>query len=303
MLKFIETTAANHKAEIWFSGDIFHNHSILHVSVVNFWDKWFRRFNRNEMYVTCLLGNHDFGLVNKKNNALVVYSKYANIVDEPQFDEKTKILFMPYYGEANSDQFVEDANKYPANLIFMHDTVEGAQYENGFYAPNGIKQNKLNCPVLISGHIHTPGVYGKTTYVGSPRWQTVSDANIDRHLYLYSFTGDGIITDIQKIQITPDICTPIVLLDDSEENPLNIKDLQGKTTVNLYGSKQYIASKIEHYKELGIKVRTFPIAEAKVSIKESDGVETAFYKFMSEWQAPNGTPPAILRDLYDRHGN
>src|SRR5208282_3433609 len=65
-------------------------------------------------------------------------------------------------------------------ILLCHQTFEGSQFENGFYAPEGVDQTLIPQKVVISGHIHNRQTVGKVTYIGTPRAVTANEANQDK---------------------------------------------------------------------------------------------------------------------------
>lgn len=249
--------------------------------------------------VICLKGNHDFSPAYPDAHALIPFMSLRNvdIVDAPSGIEG--MLFMPYYGEARVKEFIEDCKKWSeCTTLFAHETVDEAQYENGFYAKTELKQELIPQKKVIMGHIHRPAKLGKVTYIGSPRWLTVSDANTERHIWLYDIE-DGEIVSEQGFR-TDEVCKPIYSVLDSPEDPLNFVEewRNAKVTVDIHGPVDWIKERKEHFEELGCRVRTFPDRNFKVGgVRESEGVKNALTRFALAFNAKNGTSAETLLKL------
>ena len=165
LIDFIIEKAKTQKVnQIIFLGDLFHTHAVKRLEVEVFWDQTFKRLRKeflNQTTVQVLVGNHDqIGSKEKEQeiNALNVFNPdhlaiNRNIINKPQrFDH---IAYMPYMSD--HDKFIKEANKLydqGARLLVAHQTFQGATYENGFYAPDGIETKDIKFDQILSGHIH-----------------------------------------------------------------------------------------------------------------------------------------------------
>ena len=106
----------------------------------------------------------------------------VTVVDEP-----TRIgpgvIAIPH--RDSGEDFLSLCSEYPEDAtVVCHQTFNGGQYDNGFYAKDGIDPNLVPQPMILSGHIHAPQSFGKVWYVGAPRWRTASDANVERAIWV-----------------------------------------------------------------------------------------------------------------------
>jgi DNA repair exonuclease SbcCD nuclease subunit len=66
----IDTAKSENEADkICFLGDQYHTHSIIHLSVLAFWQRAFRRIKHHGLPVIALVGNHDKGGVKDRPRA------------------------------------------------------------------------------------------------------------------------------------------------------------------------------------------------------------------------------------------
>lgn len=261
-------------------GDLFHTHSIIHLEVLDFWTHWLPRLSQNHA-VVALVGNHDkSGDNDDPAHALMSLRQYASVVDSPTVIEN--VLFLPYY--ADQSKLVEFTNASSQwKTLVCHATFDGSTYDNGFYAKDALDPNLLHVEHIISGHIHTPQTFGKVWYPGAPRWQTVSDANIDRHIWVVDFQN-GRPTD-KKSYDTSAACLKILNLKDSPEAPLDPKLVEelavtAKVCVDLKGPEAYIQQRKELYSRLPVRLRTFRETASGPTVKESEGIQIAFLNFL-----------------------
>jgi len=301
LIDFIAITAVQENvSHIVFLGDLFHTHSVIHLSVLAFWREAFAQLCKLPLEVVVLVGNHDMsGRNGDKNNALMLYERnnWRNslcIVDRPKFgiiDED--VMMLPYYKD--NAEFVEVCNENPTAVVVCHQTFDGSKYENGFPAKDGVELNLIPQKVVISGHIHTPQQIGKVWYPGSPRWQTISDANIDRAIWVVEHDKGAI--KILKGYSTHKVCKPIELLVDRPEEPAKLPDYEAEVIVDVFGEPAHVKQRAEELEKLGYRVRQFPTLTKPVRIKESDGLPESFKKFIGSYSAKNGTPAERLMEM------
>jgi len=180
-----KVTAEKQISAIFILGDCFHTHSVLRQEVIKFYKKgldgW-KDCHGNSPNI--LVGNHDLiGPKNNQTNAITLtLGDMANVIDAPTvvsvLDESGPVDFLCVPYMPNSEDFIDVCRSHLCiKTLVCHQTFDGSQYENGFYAPDGIDHNKIPQKMVISGHIHKSQNIGKVFYAGTPRALTASDAN------------------------------------------------------------------------------------------------------------------------------
>lgn len=273
--------------KVLFLGDLFHTHAILHVEVLAFWNNCVEGLLDRGIESMALVGNHDRpGNQESTANALMGIHG-LKVIDGPE--EIEGVLFYPY--TADHKKFVEVCQASKAKVLVCHQTFNGSVFENGFYAKDGIDP-ALIPQTVISGHIHAPQKFGNVWYPGAPRWRILSDANIDRFIYLMDIHEAGFL--ILDSFPTGDVCRRTHSFDISPESPDVPEGLVGDVRVDIRGPSSWVLEKKEEMQARGFKVRTFPVTEKKIQVRESDGVKTALRKFLSGFSPDNGTPIDLL---------
>jgi DNA repair exonuclease SbcCD nuclease subunit len=292
LVDYIIEEAKKHKVDaVVFLGDQYHNHSIIQLSVLNFWDSAFKRMKVAGLRIIALVGNHDkSGTAGERASSMMLHQE-VELVDEPK--TISGILFVPYIHDP--DEFIKVCNEHPTPMVVCHQTFQGAMFENGFKVPDGVEPDALPQEQILSGHIHMPQISGKVHYPGAPRWRSVSDANVERHLWVVDHTQNGLIGNITKLP-TAGVCKPIWCLKDTPEAPATIPDGEATIVVDIHGPETYVdGRKLElEQKYPGIRLRTFAETAKSVRVKESDGLPVALQKFVGGYEAKNGTPPEVL---------
>lgn len=229
-------------------GDLFHTHAVIRLEVLEFWSKWLKSFS-DIVDTVVLIGNHDqSGNYNSNSHALSVFKRIEN--------ERLKIidrgtvigpfLYMPYIHDGGSFlSIVRGFSGKEARALVCHAEFSGSQYDNGFYAPHGINPDEVPFETVISGHIHKEQIIanGKIDYPGTPKWDTASDANERKGIWLYEHdpvTGQVLQRDLIS---TEKIVTPIVAFTwiEGQEEPKYPEN--AKVSIELVGSSDWISKK------------------------------------------------------------
>ena len=255
-------------------GDLFHTHAVIRLEVMAFWLHWLEVLAKIT-HTVVITGNHDMsGDYGMEESALSVFrGLHANldIIGLPTI--KGIFGYLPY--SHSSELFASKANALigmGAKVIVCHQTFNGAKYENGFFAPDGVSPTDINCDLIISGHIHAKQRFvtekkQQVIYPGTAKWDSASDANEEKGITLFTHDDDtGKIIDELFIP-TADVCTPIirVIWNEGEEKP-EIKE-GAKVNVLLVGSSDWIS---EQSKKLKGKVSI----STKITDKKSEARKT-----------------------------
>lgn len=246
LMQFILDIIKNAKVDrLEILGDLFHTHAVVRLEVLEFWDRWLQNFS-DIIETVVLVGNHDQGGDhNSDSHALTVFKRIKNerlkIIDRPTI--LGSFGYLPYIH--STSVLLESARglaSQGAKTLVCHATFSGSQFDNGFYAPEGVNPDDIPFDTIISGHIHKEQIIanGKVDYPGTAKWDTASDANEHKGVWLYEhdpITGKTINRD--KIS-TAKVVTPIVSFKwvEGEDAP-NIPD-GAKASVELVGSSDWI---------------------------------------------------------------
>lgn len=301
LLDYVDRVAVETNPKIiCFLGDQHHNHAVVRVEVLEFWARWIRERKSWVTPVWMLVGNHD-----RSHDAAVTGNtlRYENENDKLTVVAIPKhygpLTFLPWY--ANPEDFRAAASG--RKVLICHQTIQGARYENGYPAQDGVPEADVPAHTIISGHIHTPQEFGKTWYVGAPRWRIASDANVDRFLWLVDFdpvTGQIVTRTPYK---TSGVCSKIWALEDTEgPNDTMVADLVqthplDRVTVSVRGSPTYVETQCAFWRGKGYKALPFPTRERRHEVRESDGVGVALRKHVESYRPKFGTPPEVLQKL------
>ena len=243
LLRFVLEQARTNKVDrLVIMGDLFHTHANVRVEVLEFWDRWLDILDSlNETIV--LVGNHDqIGNYSSKSHALSVLNnkhEFVRIVSSPV--SFGVFGFIPYIHDKT--EFAKEANRLTAagaKTLFVHQDLDGAQYENGFYAPDGVKQEDLNCDLIIGGHIHKRSRFGKVILPGTARWLTSSDKNEPKGLWLAEFDSEGKILKEEFLD-TSHVCTPIYAYQFKEGDNDPVIPEGSRASVELVGSSIWVS--------------------------------------------------------------
>lgn len=280
----LKTVAEQRPDRVVFMGDQYDTHALVHVEVQRFWLDLFAALSGTR--VVALVGNHDMvgNGVSTTANSMQVHYQNVRVVDGLQRDE----------GDVAYAAYGFDLTRMtPTKYLFCHHTFQGAQYENGFYAKDGIDASNVPAKWIVSGHIHKPAVLGQNIhYVGSPRWLTVADAEVARRSIHLVDTDTG----VWESFATNPVVRVIHKLNDTETAPAippNAKP-QDKVVVNVTGSAKYVEERAKELKGRGWRVRTFVNSVSNRAVKESEGVGKSWVKYVDTYSPRYETPKHIL---------
>jgi DNA repair exonuclease SbcCD nuclease subunit len=170
LLRWIESVVNDVRPDLVVNlGDTFHNHSNIRAEIQSEFVEHVINVSSRSSYVY-VLGNHDFYKPNdSKYHALTPFKHIkADFEVYDSVSHVDNLSFVPYH---------PDHTKFPKdlkNICIAHQTFVGADY--GYYRPDvGVDADKLDCELIISGHIHKRQTFGKVFYPGSP----ISDGTDD----------------------------------------------------------------------------------------------------------------------------
>jgi len=267
-------------------GDLHHTHGIIRAEVMAFWRRWARGR-------TLMVGNHDFSGEGSSIHALMAYEDIATIIDRPTMD--CGVLYMPYYSDR--EKFLADASAGGGRTLVAHQTFAGSVYENGFYAEDGVNPDLVPQTEILSGHIHSPQTFGKVTYIGAPRWRSLSDANTARAIWLYVFDDAGNVVEKTPFD-TGAVCRQIRYVEVTPETPFDvIPDPNVDWRIDIRGPADFVQAQKEALQIPGAKVRTFKTDTKKIVVRESEGISAALRSFLNKYTPRYGTSTETLSTM------
>lgn len=134
-------------------------------------------------------GNHD--LFYKSTNSLNGLKELYHSVSEDKlkfYDEpeevafgKTKILFLPWISQENSERVMRAVSSSRAPALIGHLELKGFQMYKGTVCEEGLDPTIFDkFQLVMSGHFHQRSTVGNVTYLGSPGEFTWADAGESR---------------------------------------------------------------------------------------------------------------------------
>jgi len=281
-----------------FLGDQAHNHAILNVHVLDFWKRTFLRLRPHFKQIICLVGNHDLpgNTGDTTINSMSTLDNLCLVVNESLLIED--VLFVGF--QHDDDKFIKICNdNQDVQYVFCHQTFNGAKYENGYPALDGIDLDLLPPKQgYISGHIHTPQSFDRVRYVGAPRWRTMTDAKVILR-WLYYFKSDiGVLN--QSVE-TGTFCKRKLIFDVTPTSTMPaVPEMKaGDTTyLNYIGPESWlgISRRLTTSNNMIIK-KFFPTDSRPIQVKESEGIDKALMKYVDS--ATTQTPKDVLKKMIE----
>ena len=298
LIRTVESTE-NPDATI-FLGDQFDAFALKNVIVERWWMDMLEDGRKRYL----LVGNHDRpGDSAAVGNALQAHRDRAVVVDVPVVVGDVALLPF-YFCAADFVAACCTPDVLRAKTIFAHQSFLGGRFESGIPIdqrtdPSAVEPGAVPQQCVISGHIHAPQSVGKVWYPGAPRWRNnVSDANCERYIYLVSFDV-GVPKGIKKFS-TGEVCRRMWRVEDTE-GVCEVSDLPGRSTdrfvVDITGTAAYIERQKKKWSSPGVRIRAFQTDRPGPKLSESQGVEAAWNKWMSEYSPKHGSSLEALRRL------
>lgn len=297
---YIETVLLESKADLLvFTGDLYHTHSVLRQEIVSVLQKGFKKLNSiiHKDRIILIAGNHDgMSPTSVRVNALrQTLDEYTTVVDDenlPVHLKGSKFIFIPFIH--NKEKFVQVANSahVPGSILVCHGTFNGARYENGFYAPDGVDDSLLSYDFILSGHIHEKQQIGKVFFVGTPRAVNSSEKwNEANPKALHVFDDEDITnfsvyptTDLMKcywnFSVNENADSQLQFLSLLEKGSFKKKD---KISVTVEGTDVFYKDFSEKYKGLGFALAHEKTEELQASSKlksTANNIDQSFKEYV-----------------------
>ena len=83
LIDFVIKKAKRCDSVIVFAGDQYNDHSIIHASVLDFWNSAYMKIKANNIASYSLVGNHDLSS-DYKHSPMNAHTEYTKVILEPQ---------------------------------------------------------------------------------------------------------------------------------------------------------------------------------------------------------------------------
>ena len=245
LLTFVANLAKEHKVDrIEFLGDQLHNHSVVRIEVIEFWERWLDFFS-DYHEVVANEGNHDqSGDYASNYSAMSIFHrlKKPNLHIITSAKTVGTIGYIPY--KHDGEKFINIANEMAetgVQTIVAHQTFAGSKYESGIYAPDGIDTSRISSNIahIISGHIHSQQEIGRVDYPGTARWDSNADANLAKGIWIYTHAADGLVLS-KQFYSTESVCSPLFQVSFAEGESEPSIPGNARVTLELIGSSDWI---------------------------------------------------------------
>lgn len=287
-IEWVFSLCGAHDACPLFVGDIYHYHGIVHVEVVDFWHGVFNRaIQRLGKKAIVIPGNHDCNHA-VTHTALIAHEKdiilaWPDMCLVPSGNPKHSILAVRFYRDP--DQFVKTVNDAYARgvrVIVCHQEFNGAQYENGFYAPGGVDPSIFPPDLyFLVGHIHKAQSLGTNVhYIGSSRQIKTTDLGETKGVILMDTAPENV--SFERIEIPGTVFEPFVEYIITEENKKELKTVKNspRSIIRFEGTEDFCKKMTSKAPSLAKVRQEITDCPKIIKVKESVGVATAFRIFL-----------------------
>jgi DNA repair exonuclease SbcCD nuclease subunit len=292
LLDFIISTAKERDiSNVLFSGDLFHQHSVIRGQVLNFWHDNFEKLSKLSFQTYVTYGNHDYfnqkvpsmgGSLDKFNYPGVYIIKEPSTVGG--------ITLMPYYHDR--EKFIIDSNILcnqklgPTKTLICHQNFTQSLFGDM------IDPILIDHKNIIAGHIHSHHLSsGKVFYAGTPKWDSATDAGEEKGIWIFDFADDGDIISKEFIS-TRSIVTPIdkLFFNEGDEEP-NL-DPKARNYLEIKGQSAWINKMKKKYKGMA----NIKAVYTDRIVKSNKETSLDFTGFMSEFKPIDGVSSRDIED-------
>jgi len=294
LVNLIEEVRGRHPdALVCFLGDQHHTHGLVHLPVMEFWRRSFKRLGGSDGCLA-LIGNHDKEVwtgPESPENVMEAYRDVCRVVS-PRL-VLNGVTFVSH--TPSNDDFLKLAGS--GTTLVCHQSFDGCRYENGMPIRDGVDVGRVDFKQIISGHIHAPQTVGKVWYPGAPRWRTLADAKIlERHIWLVTHADDGTVLDRVSFS-TVGKCRPIRQVIDTPEEPLSQLEPGCDWRIEIRGPAAYVQQRRGELAGAGRKIKTFITDTVMPTLRESEGLEQAFQRYVESFSPTFGTSLDRLKQM------
>jgi hypothetical protein len=304
LISWVKGVALEHDATVLFEGDQYNDFGVARVEVMAFWNWAYSQIHGS----ISLVGNHDIN-PDGSATAMVSHAHQTRLIwTEPEIiDAKNGVYGLGFIRDF--EQFkakVMQSYSRGARVIVCHAEFNGAQYENGFYSPHGFDVDAFPDDLLfISGHIHNKqALFSKKSgrprviYNGTPRMLTRSDIGAVKTVTLLDTEKMA----FKDIEVPESVCPRFVNMVITPENVSQVGSIPDSPLVyvDLRGPKDFVQKTAKKMPN-SVKLRCLPDPEERKtsSVKESDGVQAAFARYMGQYVAKNALSPEESKALVE----
>jgi DNA repair exonuclease SbcCD nuclease subunit len=295
--------SSSSKPLIIFMGDQYNDFALARVESLEFWKWAYERLNEKlgPNSSLSIVGNHD---MNQEETATAM-SAHSNLTvlarREPVFINKTTAAIGFVRREDLFQKIISEAYAQGARTILCHAEFQGAQYENGFYAPHGFDLSKYPSDLnFVSGHIHKKQQFGNVTYVGTPRPLTRSDIGETKGVHLANLLKNS----LEFIPTPQEVCESFrsILIKETDYSDSVLESIpdSSRIYVDIHGSKEFV-QKISKQLPESVKTRaTYTEDNKDFEVRESEGIPSVFTKFSANYFKSTALDQNTQNEVFDR---
>ena len=206
LLKYMLDNDIHHMIHL---GDLYDNRKSIYIRTLKMSTKFFTNaFNRDDMNVWIIIGNHDTVYKNTVELNTVrelLYWTRFHIVDKPEdvMIGNASFLLVPWICDSNIIECMEAINNSPSEFCAGHFEIEGFQYILGAKSTSGLNREVFSrFDTTFSGHYHAGSYANGIYYVGSPYELTWADYNDKKRVLVLD-------TETKKVQSVTSVSKPI----------------------------------------------------------------------------------------------
>lgn len=193
---------------VWILGDFFENRKMINVQVMNRATLFLEEFEKRDIKVYCIIGNHDtvFKNTNEITSLVPTTRAFPNITlirmhDEIDFDG-LKVGFISWISPDVRDECIKWLRSTDAKVICGHFEINSFEIVRGVVCSNGLDPNLFDrFDSVFSGHFHIKSSNGIIQYLGNPYQTNWGEVGYEKGFHVF----DTKTTELEFIKNPVDI--------------------------------------------------------------------------------------------------
>lgn len=177
---------------VWILGDFFENRKMINVQVLNRATLFLEEFEKRNIKVYCIIGNHDtvFKNTNEVSSLVPITRSFANLTlirtyDEINFDG-LKVGFISWISPDVRDDCMRWLRSTDARVICGHFEINSFEIVRGVVCSNGFEPNLFErFDSVFSGHFHIKSTNGIIQYLGNPYQTNWGEASYEKGFHVF----------------------------------------------------------------------------------------------------------------------
>lgn len=189
---FFPTLEERNIDTVWILGDFFENRKMINVQVMNRAMMFLEEFEKRNIKVYCIIGNHDtvFKNTNEVTSLVPATKAFPNLTlirtyEDIEFDG-LKVGFVSWISPDVKDQCIQWLKTTDSKVICGHFEINSFEIIRGVVCSNGLEPKLFErFDTVFSGHFHIKSTNGVIQYLGNPYQTNWGEAGYEKGFHIF----------------------------------------------------------------------------------------------------------------------